>query len=337
MIFIEFGKKAGIPFASLEMVKKRHLSFRHRLTKPIMKIQSAACFSMGKFLRKQGFVELRPPILSTLTDPGIRGAGFATVDFYGKPYKLTTSMIIHKQMACTALDKVFSFSPNIRLEPPETAKTGGHLAEFTQVDLEAAHTSREKITRPGEEMAARAIKDLKRECGEELEMLGRELRAPKTPFKRIKHSEALEMLKSEGIAADSCKGLSWEHERLLSRELGGFFWIFDYPVESRGFYDRKSDFDKGLLVDFDLMYPKGFGEAVSGSEREWRPSKARERMRETGLDPRVFKWYFEMLEAGVPPSSGFGSGIERFVRYACGLNAVGQAASFPKVPGIHSP
>lgn len=334
MVFIEYQK---IPFDSMEMVKKRHLSFRHELTEPIMKVHSSACFFLGKFLRKQGFIEIRPPILSSLTDPGIRGAKHAIIDFYGKPYKLTTSMILHKQMAVTALKKVFSFSPNIRLEPLEAAKTGRHLAEFTQLDLESAFTPRSQIMKLAEEMISSTIKSVKKECADELKMLGRRLRTPKTPFKKITHGKAIELLREKGLELHAKKEVPWEGECVLSRDFGDFFWIFDYPSESRGFYDRKSDGDSEILVDFDLMYPEGFGEAISGSEREYRPKKVEERMLETGVDPSEFDWYFEMLQAGVPPSAGFGLGIERFIRFLCGLEAVWQAASFPKVPGIHSP
>jgi asparaginyl-tRNA synthetase len=325
----------GMPFGSMERVRKRHLSFRHELTEPIMRIHSCASFQFGKFLREKGFLEIRPPILSTLTDPGTRGAGCATIDFYGKPYRVTTSMILHKQMAMTALEKVFSFSPNIRLEPVEAALTGRHLAEFTQLDLESAFTSRAEITALAEEMISVAIAAVKKECGSELEALGRKLKVPKTPFRRISYSEALLMAEEGGLKADVLKELDWESEKLLSEKLGGFFWIYDYPPKSRGFYDRRGEGD--FLVDFDLMYPGGFGEAISGSEREFVPEKVKERMLETGLEPAHFDWYFEMLEAGVPPSAGFGLGIERFIRYVCGLEAVWQAASFPKVPGVHSP
>ncbi len=319
------------------MVRKRHLSFRHPLTEPMLRVQSAACFAMGKFLRDRGFVELRAPILSTCTDPGIRGALAATTRFYGKEYKLMTSMILHKQMALTAIKKIFSFSPNVRLEPPDAAETGRHLAEFTQLDVEAARFSRAEIMRLAEEMIAGAVKTVKEECEAELSVLGRDLRVPKPPFRKLPHSKAVEILKSEGFGVSADKEIPWEAEKVLSESIRDFFWVIDYPKGSRGFYDRVSDNDSKVLVDFDLMYPEGFGEAISGSEREHRPAGAREGMLRAGVNPKEYGWYFEMLRSGIPPSAGFGLGIERFTRYLCGLEKVWQAAAFPKVPGVHSP
>ena len=44
-----------------------------------------------------------------------------------------------------------------------------------------------------------------------------------------------------------------------------------------------------------------------------------------------------MLKLGIPPSAGFGIGVERFTRYICGLKNIWDAVPFPKVPGIASP
>ncbi|MBS7637774.1 hypothetical protein KEJ49_02630 [Candidatus Bathyarchaeota archaeon] len=60
-------------------------------------------------------------------------------------------------------------------------------------------------------------------------------------------------------------------------------------------------------------------------------------MRMRGEDPRDYGWYIEMLKEGVPPSAGFGIGVERLTRYICGLRCIWDAVPFPKVPGIPSP
>jgi len=44
-----------------------------------------------------------------------------------------------------------------------------------------------------------------------------------------------------------------------------------------------------------------------------------------------------MLKDGVPPSAGFGIGIERLTRFLCGLETVWEARLCPKIPGIHTP
>ena len=115
------------------------------------------------------------------------------------------------------------------------------------------------------------------------------------------------------------------------------FWLYDYPLTARGFYDREDPEQPGFLRDFDLLYPEGFGEAISGGEREYQLERVLARMKARGEDPRDYGWYLEMLKEGVTPSAGFGIGVERLTRYICGLENIWEALPFPKVPGVVSP
>jgi len=44
-----------------------------------------------------------------------------------------------------------------------------------------------------------------------------------------------------------------------------------------------------------------------------------------------------MLREGIPPSAGFGIGIERLTRFLTGVDAVWKARPYPKVPGLPCP
>ncbi len=108
-------------------------------------------------------------------------------------------------------------------------------------------------------------------------------------------------------------------------------------MTARGFYDREDPDRPGVLRDFDLVYPEGFGEAISGGEREFQLERVLARIRSNGEDPGAYGWYLEMLGEGVPPSAGLGIGVERLTRFVCGLEKIWEAVPFPKVPGIVSP
>lgn len=99
---------------------------------------------------------------------------------------------------------------------------------------------------------------------------------------------------------------------------------------SRGFYYLEKD---GVLKSMDLIMPEGFGEVISGGEREVRYEEVRRLLTKEGIADE-YSWYLDMLKAGVPPSAGFGLGIERFTRYVCGLDHIWESSPFPKVPGI---
>ena len=168
-------------------------------------------------------------------------------------------------------------------------------------------------------------------------MLGRDLKVPCTPFKKIKHSDAVKYLQKRGYDIKQGEEIPWDAEGFLSKNQEDFFWIIDYPKTARGFYDREDEEHPGILKDFDLFYPEGYGETVSGAEREYKYEKVKQRIMNGGEATENYRWYLEMLKEGTTPSAGFGIGVERFTRYICGLEYIWEAVPFPKVPGVVLP
>ncbi len=322
---------------SLLSLEKRHLTIREERMVCVLKIQDRILCSARNFLSREGFLQIQAPVMGPATDPGLRGAKQAIIDFYGKPMRLMGSMLLHKQMAMSALGKIFAFSPCVRFESEETKETGRHLVEFYQLDLEAKGYDYDKIMDLGERLVVRVIKYVKKHCKEELEFLGRKIKVPKLPFRKMTHEEAIGICRELGFDVSHGEEIPWEAEKALSEHIGEFFWVKDYPTGSRGFYDRIDPKDKRKLRDFDLFYPEGYGEAISGSERETELSKVKMKMKEASVETRGYEWYFEMLKYGIPESAGFGIGIERLTRFICGLDFVWEAAPFPKVAGVVSP
>jgi asparaginyl-tRNA synthetase len=305
--------------------------------KSVLRIQGEVLSALRDFLRGEGFCEILAPIIGPVTDPGIRGARQVSIDFYGHPFKIMSSMILYKQMAVSSLGKIFALSPNVRLEPEEALATGRHLSEFRQLDLEVANASYFDVMKLGEAMVSSVCDLVEEKCLEDLKYLGRKLNVPKPPFKKMRHEEAVDLLRSKGIEAHRGEEISWSAEEELSVMFDEPFWIYDYPLTARGFYDREDPSRPGTLRDFDLIYPEGFGEAISGGEREYELDKVVARMKAKEDDPESYGWYLDMLQEGVTPSAGFGIGVERFTRYICGLKKIWDAVPFPKVPGIASP
>ncbi|MBS7621828.1 hypothetical protein KEJ32_06940 [Candidatus Bathyarchaeota archaeon] len=320
-----------------ESLKKRYITVRDNGLAKIFKVQDEIISSIRTFLKNEGFIEILAPIIGPATDPGIRGAKQATIDYYGFPFKVMSSMILYKQMIITALPKVFALSPNIRLEPLETVRTRRHLTEFRQIDLEVAYATCEDVMELGERMLCHVIAEVKNKCREELGDRIKTLKVPKMPFKRYTYREALEILKGAGINVEYGKEIPWEAEEAISRMHSEPFWITNFPATARSFYYMESREEQGVLEDFDLIYPEGFGEAISGGEREHRYDKLLDRMLKSGDNPADYEWYLDMLRIGIPPSAGFGIGVERLTRFICSLENIWDAVPFPKVAGIPSP
>jgi asparaginyl-tRNA synthetase len=314
---------------------REHLS--SPVTRSVLRTQHRMLTAAREFLCGRGFIELLPPILGPVTDPGARGAKQVDVDYYGHRYKLMTSAILYKQASLTAFGKIFCIAPNVRLEPLETATTDRHLAEFHQIDVEMAEASRDDVMR----LAEGLVKHVVTEVGGELDRLGRDVGAfaglLSEPFGRRTHAEAVADLHGLGHPQSPDAEIDWAGEALLSGQAGKPFFITDYPKGSRGFYDRENRDRPGFLRNFDLIAPEGYGELCSGSEREHDYATIIARMRETGENPAKYGWYLRMLRDGIPGSAGFGIGVERLTRYLAGLDAVWQASAYPKIPGVASP
>ena len=54
-------------------------------------------------------------------------------------------------------------------------------------------------------------------------------------------------------------------------------------------------------------------------------------MKEQDLDPAGYDWYLDLRKYGSVPHSGFGMGIERMVRWVCGLQHVRETIPFPRM------
>lgn len=286
----------------------------------VFKLQSEMRKVLSDELRKRGFIEISPVILSPITDPLNHPTAAANVNCYGSEYHLTQSMIFHKQLALRTLDKIFTFSPNIRLEPLERKDTGRHLFEFTQLDLEVKDAKREDMMKLCEELLISVIKSVKKNCKRELEVLGRKIKVPKIPFKQIKYEDAY-------------KKYGKDFEIIISKTHTEPVWIIDISLRNREFYDKEDPDKPGFLRDMDLIYPEGYGEALSGGEREYEYERIKIRIQQKGQKLSQFKEYLRLAKEDLPASAGFGIGIERLTRYICGLKRIEDASLFPKVPG----
>ena len=172
----------------------------------------------------------------------------------------------------------------------------------------------------GEGLVVHVIAAVINHCSAKLSRLGRELSLPRTPFPRITFREAKERF-----------GKNFDDS--LSASLSAPTWVIDFPRSVREFYDRQDPQRPGILLDMDLIYPEGYGEALSGGEREHSLPRILCRLEQDALDKDKFFQYLAMAAEGIPPSAGFGIGIERLTRFVCGLDQIEQARLFPKTPG----
>ncbi len=286
----------------------------------ILRIQSAALKAIHDYMYENRVVQAMPVMLSPETDPLNHPHFDASVEYYGQRLHLTKSMIMHKQLALLndGFDKIYIMSPNVRLEQGELGSSGRHLFEFTQVDIELKDKTKKEFKELVDGMIVKVFEFVKKECPEDLAALGRKLEVPKLPLK-VFESEELKAKYGD------------DFEKIASETERDPFWVLNFRRE---FYDREDKERKGYYHNYDVFWPEGYGEALSGGEREWEYHEIVRKMMERRTNMDAYKRYLEAATKGlIPQTVGGGLGIERMIRFLTGQSHVRDISLFPRVPG----
>ncbi len=114
----------------------------------------------------------------------------------------------------------------------------------------------------------------------------------------------------------------------FSRKIEEPYFLVDFPEKEREFYDKEDPEKKGILLDYDLIYPFGYGEGLSGGEREYEYDKVVDRIKRKHIPLKIFDKYLEEAKRGFYPSAGFGLGVERLTRYLGEFNDIKKTRFF---------
>jgi asparaginyl-tRNA synthetase len=269
-----------------------------------------------------GFEWILPVVFSKCTDPLWPDPGASIekrveVEMYEETVRTTLSMIVHKLVACSLLyPKLFTLSPNVRVEKRERKSTGWHIYEFTQLDFEMRWASSNDIMKLCEEVLRGMTEDLN--ANYDLKSLRNQtLRVPATPF---------EVFDREGLVAKY--GEEWELR--LPLEIHDPVWVTNIPRE---FYDYQ-DPETKKWDNYDLYLP-GYGEVLSGAKREWEHEKIISKMQKDGVAKENYALLLQLAkDHRLKPSAGAGIGVERLVSWIVNASHVGEVQPFPKIPGV---
>jgi asparaginyl-tRNA synthetase len=93
---------------------------------------------------------------------------------------------------------------------------------------------------------------------------------------------------------------------------------------------KRSAENPDLVYNDDLIATEGGGELIGGSQREDNVELLRERIKAEGLNEADYDWYLDLRKYGSVPHSGFGIGLERAVRWICGVEHIRECIPFPR-------
>lgn len=285
-----------------------------------LKVQTVALQAINDFFHHKDFIQLLPVVLSQITDPLCHSVHDTRIKYLGQDLQLTKSMIFHKQLAIAALgcEGIYVLSPNVRLEQSELKISGKHLLEFTQLDIEMRNTSAHEFMSLMEDLIISILEKVENSYGAELERDGIKIRVPKKPFRIYQSWDLIEKFGND-------------YEKQISLQEKDPFWITDLERE---FYDKEDPDKKGHYINYDLYYPYGFGEALSGGERDYEHDILVKKIKERNQDLKTFQLYLDLAKKSLLVSSaGGGLGIERLIRFLTRRKHIKDVTLFPKLPG----
>lgn len=286
----------------------------------ILRIQSEILLAMDTFMNKKGVVRCMPLMLSPFTDPLNHVVTEADINYAGQTLSMMKSMIFHKQVLLSHpdLEAIYIVSPNVRLETADRADDGRHLFEFTQIDYEFKNKDHNYVLSFTEEMIIFVFNWINDKMGDEIKALrGSALPIPSAPFKRYSTGELEEKYGED-------------YETISSKEATEPFWLFDHPRE---FYDKEDENNRGHYINYDIIWPCGIEEGLSGAEREDEYNQIVRRMQETKVNMNIFSSYVELAKEGlIPKTAGAGMGIERITRYVTLRKDIDEVTPFSRKP-----
>ncbi|MCD1294098.1 aspartate--tRNA(Asn) ligase [Methanocella sp. CWC-04] len=304
----------------------RFIDIRSPEVTAVFIIRSNMIKAVRDYLCSQGCLEIATPkIVATATEGG---TALFPISYFEREAFLNQSPQLYKQMMMAAgMDRVYEIGPIFRAEEHATRK---HLNEATSIDVELSFATHEDAMELLENTIAYVYQYVKDNCEKQLKLLNIDLQVPKTPFKRLKYKEAMDIIKNDPECAELDYGddLTTQAENYLGQAIGEHYFIVDWPTGIRAFYSQSCDSDPSVCKAFDLMHPRM--ELSSGAQREHRHDELVMNLEARDLNPESFKFYLDAFRFGMPPHAGWGLGAERLLQTMLNLNNVREAVLFPR-------
>ncbi|MEM3783772.1 MAG: aspartate--tRNA(Asn) ligase [Candidatus Bathyarchaeia archaeon] len=289
----------------------------------VFKIQHTAVEAIRDFLFERDFIEVHTPrIIASATEGG---AALFPVDYFERKAFLAQSPQLYKEQLVISLERVFEVGPFFRAEESHTRR---HLSEFVSIDIEQAFAKAEDVMYLLEQLMQHTCKVVSEKCQRELALLNYRLEVPETPFKRLTYDMVLEDLKKEGVEIPWGEDIPTPAFRTLGKIHPYFYFITDWPTQSKAFYIKPKDDNPELCEGFDLMWR--WIELASGGTRIASKELLIKRLQEKGLNPESFRYHLQAFDYGMPPHAGWAIGLERLTMMLTGRKNIREVTLYPR-------
>ena len=306
----------------------RHLWLRSQKMTAIMKARHHIVNYLREFFNNEGFYEIAPPIITKSGCEG--GSTLFEMDYFGEKAYLTQSSQMYGEVFIFSLGKVFVLAPSFRAEKSRTIR---HLAEYWHLEPEMAFYDHGMNMDLQEKMVQYTVEKMIKEQPGLLEACGRDpldLEKVSGKFERIEYKDAIEKVNELGGKMKYGEDFGADEEALLTKEIDKPMFVEKFPGDIKAFYMKEDPKNPELVLNNDLLAPRGHGEIIGGSERIADYDKLVEKMKAQKLDLKDYQWYLDLRKYGSVPHSGFGLGIERFVKWILNQHHIRDTIPFPR-------
>ena len=337
----------------LDLLANREVEF------PIFQARAKVLSSMRQFLDARGFIEVETPILQPLYG-GATARPFVTHhntldrDFY---LRIAPELYL-KRLIVGGFDRVYEIGRSFRNEGMDRE----HNPEFSTMEFYQAYADFEEVMRQVEEMHAHITLAV---CGTlQISYLGMDLDMT-PPFQRMTLREAI--AEYAGIdydkypERDALAGAMREKGHTVDPKLGrgklidhlkdsitrgrnpkitGPTFLYDYPFDISPLAKRKPD-DPNTTERFQLFaggleMGNAFSELNDPLDQRVRfEDQARQRAGGDDEAQVLDEDYIEALEVGMPPTGGWGGGIEKLTMLLTNQETIREVILFPALREQH--
>lgn len=308
----------------------RHLWIRSQKLTRILKIRGTLVQAIHEFFQKRGYILFDPPILTPNACEG--KLTLFEVKYFDTKLYLSQSWQLYAEAAIFSLGKIYDVAPTFRAEK---SKTSRHLAEFWMAEMEVAWMGLDELVQVAKDEVKFIVEKVLEKHEEDLKFLGRDVEKLKAsiskPFPTITYTEALKILKEkENMKVTWGKDLRTIEEEKLMKHFETPIVVTHYPTKAMAFYKPRDKKDPKTVLGFDMLAPEAYGEIVGGSERSTDVEDLKKRIISEGGKVEDYSWYFDLRKYGSVPHSGYGLGVERVLRWICGLENIKDTIAFPR-------
>ncbi|MBN1169938.1 asparagine--tRNA ligase [Candidatus Micrarchaeota archaeon] len=306
----------------------RHLWIRSQKMTAIMKARHHIVNYLREFFDNNGFYEIAPPIITKSGCEG--GSTLFEMNYFGEKAYLTQSSQMYAEVFVFSLGKVYVLAPSFRAEKSRTIR---HLAEYWHLEPEMAFYSHEMNMELQEKMVQYTVEKMVKSHPELLTACGRDpldLEKVLEKFDRMEYKKAVERVNELGGKMQFGEDFGADEEALLTKELDKPLFVEKFPGDIKAFYMKPDPRNPELVLNNDLLAPRGHGEIIGGSERIVDYDQLVEKMNAQNLNLKDYQWYLDLRKYGSVQHSGFGLGIERFAKWILNQHHIRDTIPFPR-------